>query len=74
MARYTCVRCGATCQTTDPPHLCADKAARLRRRERQRDEAAKILRAAFPTQPPAVINHVAEVVVRKLAQLGVTED
>lgn len=66
MARYDCQRCGATCFTTEPPHLCKDVAARLKRRERQV--------AAVLTLAPALDRDTAEAIVAKLAQLGVTED
>lgn len=31
MSRYQCTRCGETCFTTDPPHVCKDIRKRLER-------------------------------------------
>lgn len=72
MGRYECVRCHATCFTTDPPHLCKDVLVRLKRREKQADAAEALLIGK-------VLNGIdtralAEKLVAQLARMGVTED
>lgn len=70
MARYQCPRCGVTENTTNPPHLCADIAARLKRRERQVQAVLDVLHGFNLSRD----RDVAEAIVAKLNQLGVTED
>ena len=82
MGRYECTRCHVVCFTTNPPHVCKDVAARHKRREKQRDAVVRILarEQAFLRMDGldggftenAV--RVAEDIVARLAQMGVTED
>lgn len=74
MARYTCERCGAMSNTLDPPHLCKDLAARLKRRERQVKAVNHILWDLGLAMDPSVRRRAAEDIVSTLARLGVTED
>lgn len=44
MARYTCQRCKAVCNTTDDPHLCADLKKRYERQAKAVSLVKEILR------------------------------
>ena len=78
MARYTCARCGADCNTLDPPHLCKDVAGRMKRRQRKVDEVVRILTnegmvpyGGTPVENVHVtLTRVAEDIVNKLSQFG----
>jgi hypothetical protein len=74
MARYDCERCGVVCNTTNPPHLCKDIAARLRRRERQVEAIVPLVEQAQDTYYDGNARQWAETIVARLANLQVTED
>lgn len=71
MARYTCERCKADCNTLDPPHLCRDVAARLRRRARQADA---VIEVHLEHSADPMSRTEAEAIVERLARLGVEGD
>lgn len=79
MARYWCKRCQEESNTLDPPHLCADIAKRLKRREAQKQAVLDIIRKAvyddYADEPGFKGDEdAAEAIVKKLAQMGVTDD
>jgi len=47
MARYTCERCGADCNTMDQPHLCKDVKKRYERNKKAIDLVTTVLRGQF---------------------------
>lgn len=47
VARYTCERCGADCNTMDQPHLCKDVRKRYERNKKSVDLVAVILEKRF---------------------------
>jgi hypothetical protein len=74
MARYNCERCGVVCHTTEAPHLCKDVAARLKRREQQADAVVKLMVAFGAHSDPVDRRLLADAIVKKLSEMGVTED
>ena len=70
-----CTRCGAEVHMSaeNQPHLCADIAKRLARREKQ---IAAVVEILGPGELPfgRDINTVAEIIVKKLSEMGVTDD
>ena len=72
MARV-CIRCGKQGNWTDE-HLCDDVRRRLARREKQRDAVVAILEREVLEYGENTDLHVAEEIIAKLNQLGVTDD
>ena len=72
MARYWCERCEEECNTLSEPHLCKDVLARFKRREKQADAVEALL--IGKVLDGIDMRALAERVVGKLNQLGVTED
>lgn len=68
-----CVRCNAEVHglPQNQPHLCADVKRRLARREAQRDAVVVILDAHVTVQ---TARRLAELIVAKLANMGVEQD
>lgn len=61
------------CFTTDPPHLCKDVAARLKRRLAQKEAVIDILERSRTTDH-LTFDEMAEAIVTKLARMGVAND
>lgn len=74
MARYTCERCKQESNTLDPPHLCKDVEARLRRREKQVAAVVAILIELSSDIIMGEFEHPARRIVSKLNQMGVEDD
>ena len=72
MARHECVRCGAITHDSDGEHLCADIKRRYERQERQIAAVEAIL------LPGSIVGRdtrtLAEAIVKRLNNLGITED
>jgi hypothetical protein len=72
VARYWCERCKAESNTLDPPHLCKDIAARLKRRERQADAVERELLGKVLD---GIDNRaLAQRLVESMARTGVTDE
>ena len=70
--RYWCERCKQESNTLDPPHLCKDIAARLRKREKQASAVEEIIGPYF--SDPVECREKAELIVKKLSHMGVEDD
>lgn len=74
--RY-CVRCRAELHGTaeDQPHLCADVAARQKRRERMVNETLEIIDSyiVLPERNHDLIHKMGEEIVHRLLNLGIAD-
>jgi hypothetical protein len=71
-----CVRCGAELHMSAErqPHLCADKARRLKRQEAQVTAVCDVLYAHTTFAPGGDNLPLARDIVRALNRLGITQD
>ena len=66
--RYECARCGAMCNTLDPPHLCPDLAKRYERQKAAVELVREILgRYRVRIRFPAVQEQIALDIVKALS-------